>query len=316
MSLVLTKSMRNPSKEQLQLPQQPETVLTISAQAGKKIHVILAESGRLYRFVDAKTGEIVRPLQLERQKRKLVIQLEGEQTVEILDFFDEVPGRAKSEYVIEGSSSESSSLSVSSDWALGTATSLEVTQVLWTPMGVNSLLLGTSISAGLSFTGAVAASVVQISTTASTNAAEPTGTIVKGQFMAGPVVKGHDLVASLYDLDGKLLGSAAIDANGRFSINIGNYMGPILAKVTDVPNAQQPDFFDEGTQGLKDLNAFLMAVEVVSRLNTVITLNVNEATTAAARLAGFNPVNGTGSFERSTAAVSYTHLTLPTKRIV
>ena len=119
--------------------------------------------------------------------------------------------------------------------------------------------------------------------------------------MAGPVLKGHDLVVSLYDVDGKLLGSAQIDANGRFSINIGNYMGPILAKVADAIDSQQPDFFDEGTQGPKDLNTFMMAVEVVGSLNAVITLNVNEATTAAARLAGFNPVNGAGSFNRSTA---------------
>jgi hypothetical protein len=193
MSLVLTKSTRNPSKEQLQLPQQPETVLTISAQAGKKIHVILAESGRLYRLVDAKTGEIVRPLQLERQKRKLVIQLEGEQTVEILDFFDEVPGRAKSEYVIEGSSSESSSLSVSSDWALGTATSLEVTQVLWTPTGTtgNDVLQGGQGNDSL--TGGLGADIFRFA---------------KGDLGADTVADFSKTLGDKVDLSGLLQGSA------------------------------------------------------------------------------------------------------------
>ena len=305
MSFVLNKTTRQASKEQQQL-QKPETALSFSAQTGKKTHVILAEPGRLYRLVDTKTGDTVRPLQVERQKRKLVVQLEDEQTLEILDFFEEVPGSPKSEYLIEGAPGESTALSVGSDLSWGGAAPTDSAQVLWTPMGVNSLFLATGLPGGLPFAGAVAASAIHMGEDKAKAdiTATPTGSVVKGQFMAGPVLVDHDLVVHLYDQDGKLLGSAQVDANGRFSINIGNYMGPVLAKVFDAPASQRLDFFDEATQSGKDLNAFMMAVEVVTSLNTVITLNVNEATTVAARLAGFNPVDGSGGFNPSTAVAS------------
>jgi hypothetical protein len=99
---------------------------------------------------------------------------------------------------------------------------------------------------------------------------------------------------TLYDLAGNVLGTQRLDEQGFYAINIGSYLGGIVAMVSDGGINNVLDYFDEGMRAGKDLDAVLMAVEVVRSTNARVILNVNEATTAAAQLSGYNPNDGSG----------------------
>jgi hypothetical protein len=79
-------------------------------------------------------------------------------------------------------------------------------------------------------------------------------TVIKGSFLAGPVIPGNGLEARAYDANGNLLaGPASVNANGGFTFNIPNtYNGVVLVRVTDTtPSA---DYRDEATNTNKDLS--------------------------------------------------------------
>ena len=84
-----------------------------------------------------------------------------------------------------------------------------------------------------------------------------------------------------------------------FSVNIGTYSGGIVARVIDANDGN--DFHDEAT-GPKDLNATLMAVDVVAAMGSTVTLNISPATTVAAVRAGLNANDGSGAIEGATTA--------------
>ncbi|MFA6014096.1 MAG: Ig-like domain-containing protein [Gallionellaceae bacterium] len=108
---------------------------------------------------------------------------------------------------------------------------------------------------------------------------------VSGVIVAGPVIENNGLIVSLYDAEGKiLLGSSALDAQGFYSVDIGDYSGALIAKLLDEnPN---PDFIDEATGLPKDISANLMAMSGIT--SNATTVNLNALTTLAALKAGVN----------------------------
>lgn len=100
--------------------------------------------------------------------------------------------------------------------------------------------------------------------------------------MAGPVVAGHGLDATAYAADGTELGSAKVNDDGFFSIEINrdNYKGPVLINVHD--SNPEADYLHEGTGGNADLTADLRAVGEVEGEGRV-RVNVNIFTETSVR---------------------------------
>ncbi len=144
-----------------------------------------------------------------------------------------------------------------------------------------ALALTTSFDAALVAIGVAGAAA----SAGSSGAAEIAGTIINGIIALGPVIKGHGLVATIYDADGNILKSnIAIDADGKFSVNLGDYKGLILVKVIDTNAAA--DYKDEGNNGQEvDLTTTLSSLADVSS-GGAITVVITPLTTIAARVAG------------------------------
>ena len=106
--------------------------------------------------------------------------------------------------------------------------------------------------------------------------------ILEGEVVAGPVVAGHGLDATAYAADGTELGSAKVNDDGFFSIEINqdNYKGPVLINVHD--SNPEADYLHEGTGGNADLTADLRAVGEVEGEGRV-RVNVNIFTETSVR---------------------------------
>jgi hypothetical protein len=128
------------------------------------------------------------------------------------------------------------------------------------------------------------------------------GTVVTGTCLGGPAMPGNGLRVVIYDLDGQELGRAKVSDSGTFTVNLGNYTGGIIAKLRDANLAN--DYFDEATAAPKSVGSsfVFMAVDVVTTTNTVVTLNINSATTLAAVKAGLSAYDGSGSIAGANTA--------------
>ncbi|TXI72447.1 MAG: cadherin repeat domain-containing protein, partial [Limnohabitans sp.] len=130
------------------------------------------------------------------------------------------------------------------------------------------------------------------------SATAPIVSIVSGTIVAGPVLAGHGLSVEVYAANGTtLLGTATVDENGQFTVNVGSYVGVVIAKVVDANS--NADYMDESTGSGKDLNATLMATAVVPGGN--VTVNINVLTTVAALKAGMNSDGTVGTALTSTS---------------
>ncbi|MEY5100099.1 MAG: hypothetical protein RJA36_2818 [Pseudomonadota bacterium] len=117
-----------------------------------------------------------------------------------------------------------------------------------------------------------------------THSAVPT--IIKGSVVAGPVLTGNGLVATAYKADGSVLASGAVNADGSFTLTVGNdYQGPVLVKISDTTTGA--DYFDEASAAPKDLGSDLRALTVVPAPGTY-TISVNALTELAVRHLGLN----------------------------
>ena len=97
------------------------------------------------------------------------------------------------------------------------------------------------------------------------------------------MVANNDLLLKLYQADGTtLIGEAVVSLNGISTIDVGSYVGVILAKLSDTGTS--PDYMDEATGQLLDLTGDLMAIGVAN--GGTIYLNLNVLTTLAAMKAG------------------------------
>ena len=122
-------------------------------------------------------------------------------------------------------------------------------------------------------------------------------TVIKGSFLAGPVIDGHGLTAVAYDNQGRTLASGAVGNDGGFSFNISGYSGPVLVKVIDTTAGA--DYFDEATGAPKDLSVAELRAVLSVLDGGEYSVNVNPLTEVAARklglaegatsMAGFTP---------------------------
>lgn len=147
-------------------------------------------------------------------------------------------------------------------------------------------------AAGLIGTGGGAAALAGAGGAAAAASAATAATVVAsvatGVVVAGPVVAGNDLTIALYKADGiTLIGTANVDSQGRFSIDLNGYQGVIVAKV--VSNGTNPDYVDEAQGIAVNLGADLGAIGIADA--TGVTLYVNPLTAIAAKLAGLDLSN-------------------------
>ena len=120
---------------------------------------------------------------------------------------------------------------------------------------------------------------------------EPKPATVVARVVAGPVLPGNDLEATIYKADGvSVLGTGKIGADGSVTVSVGNYTGVVVVKVqnnggpTDPDNI--PDYMDEATAERKDLgSAVLYSAGVLVQEGAVLVLNVNILTSLAHHIA-------------------------------
>ncbi|NBP45621.1 MAG: hypothetical protein EBU72_10520, partial [Betaproteobacteria bacterium] len=114
------------------------------------------------------------------------------------------------------------------------------------------------------------------------------GNLISGSVFAGPVSGG--LKVTVYSASGTELAQAAVGANGSFQVNLGNYTGPVFAKVEDT-NAGDTNYISEVTGTAVDIHVTLLAVSNIKAGTT--SLYITPLTTIAAQKAGVL-ADGTG----------------------
>jgi len=142
--------------------------------------------------------------------------------------------------------------------------------------------------------------------------AAPVPTVIHGSVVAGPVLPGNGLTAVAYKADGSVLATGAVNADGTFTLNVGNdYVGAVLVKVSDT-NAN-PDYFDEATGAPKDLTTDLRALTVIPAAGTY-NVSVNVLTELAARDLGLSG-GDTGSSSVSFNSLSETQIAQANQKV-
>ncbi|WP_396436073.1 Ig-like domain-containing protein, partial [Limnohabitans sp.] len=295
-----------------------QAIAELNGAEGKQVTVVLAERGHSYKIVRSDTKEPVKPLKVIRAGKHLQVIFEEGDTLDLLDFFESEHGPS-AEFVLYLNAPECPYVVIETtlDVPASAASAGNTSEVLWAADGAAARMcfymplppdVPTAGEASLALVPSLGlmpgiASFAAIGAAARASAAADdaggesnpgSGTVVSGRLVAGPVVQGHDLQMTLYDLAGNVLGTQRLDEQGFYAINIGSYLGGIVAMVSDGGINNVLDYFDEGMRAGKDLDAVLMAVEVVRSTNARVILNVNEATTAAAQLSGYNPNDGSG----------------------
>lgn len=214
-------------------------------------------------------------LQLKQAGKNLLIEAEGEALVEVSDFYatpNTSVGEVSWNYAEPVANATGSSIEAKAA-AEGSASE-----------GLAGLAgLGMPVTLGLGAVGVAALVSGGGSSAVASN-------VVSGTFVAGPAVTGNNLVVKLYKTDGKtLLGQGTVDANGKFSIDVGSYTGAIVAQL--VGTGGGVDYRDEATGLNVDLTTDLLAVGTVGAGGG--TVNINPLTTMAAKKAGVTSANGT-----------------------
>ena len=161
----------------------------------------------------------------------------------------------------------------------------------------DDLLSNTSTAnSGSSFGSAMAGLLAGAAAAGGGAAAGGTATVVNtitGTIVLGPVVAGHGLQVQLYKEDGvTLLTTAKVDENGRFTGQIGDYAGVVIAKVVDTTAGA--DYVDEATGqniDLADSSAFTLLSVIDASAGGTITVSITPLTTLAAQEAGVD-ING------------------------
>ncbi|MEY2688867.1 MAG: hypothetical protein RL375_3065, partial [Pseudomonadota bacterium] len=167
----------------------------------------------------------------------------------------------------------------------------------------NPILAGASIAA---MSGVAFGQLRSGANSAADDDVAATSNKLSGRIAAGPVIEGNGLTVRVFNPNDPStpIGTATVDADGRFIVDVGSYSGPVLVQVLD--SSSGADYVDEATASRKDLGADLLAFTTVQAGSNV--LNVNPLTTIAAMAAGIQSVNGglrvTSSFSVSGAAES------------
>jgi hypothetical protein len=233
---------------------------------------IQAESGATYQILDARSMKPATGVVLKRKGDALVVEADGEVAVEVERFYGSQAGA-----VFEASGGGGQ------------------VQVVTEATAVPELSPGAAQGGGAAaaangaggelLVGALALGGLGLLSSSGGSAAAPVDNTVVAKVVAGPVVKGNDLIAMIYAADDKtLLGQGAINEDGTVTIKVGSYTGVVIVKVKNDQNPANDgaDYMDEATGVSKDLgDAVLSSMGEIVTLNGVITLNVNILTALA-----------------------------------
>lgn len=108
--------------------------------------------------------------------------------------------------------------------------------------------------------------------------------VLKGSFVAGPVLAANGLTVTAYKSDGTVLVTGTVNDDGSFTLQVKTgYAGPVLVVVGDRDGGA--DYWDEATGAPKDLAIDLRAATTVTGDGTY-RVNVNVFTEAAVRSLG------------------------------
>lgn len=265
MKIQVTQTLPNGQVTQQVMSREGAEVLKIQAQPGAKLsfNVEAAQSVE-DKAIKSKTGDI------KKVGNNLVLESEGEQLVEVTDFY---------------STAGASVGDVGWNYAVtdaGVMTATPEAQAMASDIAVSeSGTLSPGIAPGWLLAGGVAAAAVLAG--GGSSVVPVSSNVVSGVITAGPLVAGHGLSVVMYKADGiTVLGTATVDASGKFSLDVGTYTGVIVAKVVD--SSTGADFKNEADNQNTDLTAALFAVGVMT--SGALVLNINPLTTIAGQLAG------------------------------
>jgi len=154
--------------------------------------------------------------------------------------------------------------------------------------------LGSLFASGAGLLGAtaIAADKKPQAPTAESNALELEGEkpvteakryVIEGTIGAGPVLASNDLMVTLYDETGKVIGTdRGVDVGGKYSIELPfNFVGQFTVKVTST--ATNADYQDEVTKEATDLGGFTLSAVSYSSGGKNVTANISPLTDLAAR---------------------------------
>ncbi|RYY75214.1 MAG: hypothetical protein EOO24_45810, partial [Comamonadaceae bacterium] len=239
---------------------------------------LVAKPGARYALIDAATGAAPRGVQLLRKGNALVVEVQGdEHRVEIDDFYQQ-PDAA---FLPQG---ELAGDELSGTQVTATTPVLKAGEngesVIWSASASGAPVAsdGTLLAGGLGVVGLLAAA--GSGGGGGDDAPAPVANRVIGTVVAGPATEGNGLSVIVYAADGTTrLGEGKVAADGTFSIDVGDYVGVVIARVVDA--SAGADYLDEATNAPKDLNAELFSMEVVREPNSTVVVNINVLTTLA-----------------------------------
>jgi len=231
-----------------------------------------AEPGATYQLLDARSRKPASGVTLKRKDHALVVEVDGEAVVEVERFFGHQAGAAF----------DAGGGGVPVPVITDTST---VPEVSGTPIpagsGASATPAGESANALL---GALALGGLGLVASSGSTAAPVNNTVV-AKVVGGPVIKGNDLVATIYAADSTtVLGRGVINEDGTVTVQVGSYLGVVVVRVQNDqdPANDHADYLDEALGVAKDLgDAVLHSMGEIATQNGVITLNVNILTALA-----------------------------------
>ena len=132
-------------------------------------------------------------------------------------------------------------------------------------------------------------SLVGVVILAENNSSGSAPTSVNGPVVLGPPLAAAGLQVNLYDANGNLLQSVNLDSDGRFTADLGDYAGLVVAKLVDTNGDAGADYRDEATNADKDAPDGLLAIGWATA-GQALTLAITPLTHFAALQAGFDNV--------------------------
>jgi hypothetical protein len=250
-------------------------VVTFSNKTQKIVKVQAAHELKLpanaqLALIEVATGKPPNHLRTQRKGKALVIEIEGEgEITQVVDFY--------------GSSAtwvEEVTLLPETQQALSSEGNAVAETLICTPAVVSAGSMSPWIS-GLAGGGG---GVFLLNTLASKTPVEAT---VIARVVAGPVLAGNDLQATIYKADGvSVLGKGPIGADGSVKLTVSGYTGVVIVKVENDGGPGDmdgiADYMDEATGRGTDLDTVLFSAGELIDEGGTIYLNVNILTSVAA----------------------------------
>ncbi|MCY4045455.1 MAG: hypothetical protein OXE99_10270 [Cellvibrionales bacterium] len=120
---------------------------------------------------------------------------------------------------------------------------------------------------------------------------------LSGKVDIGTLIADHGLKVAVYSPDNRLITESDVDANGKYSASIPDYLPYVKLKVFD--KDAEADYLDEYTKSNKDLDFQLISIVPLSNGSSQDVAHINPLTTLASWLMGIN-TEGEGFISDST----------------